>query len=71
VLMLRYFEASGAVRRAISVVKKRSGKHEHTIREFRLTERGIMLGPPLTNFSGIFSGTPRYLGGGNPNPHPE
>jgi circadian clock protein KaiC len=70
VLMLRYFEANGTVRRAISVVKKRSGQHEHTIREFRLTNRGIMLGPPLTNFSGIFSGTPRYLGNGNANPSP-
>jgi circadian clock protein KaiC len=65
VLMLRYFEASGTVRRAISVVKKRSGQHEHTIREFRLTDHGIKLGPPLTNFSGIFSGTPRYLGDAN------
>ncbi|HXS42877.1 MAG TPA: ATPase domain-containing protein [Stellaceae bacterium] len=67
VLMLRYFEASGTVRRAISVVKKRSGQHEHTIREFRLTDHGLKLGPPLTNFSGIFSGTPRYLGNANAN----
>src|SRR6185437_12544165 len=65
VLMLRYFEASDTVRRAISVVKKRSGRHEHTIREFRLTDHGIELGPPLANFSGIFSGTPRYLGNAN------
>jgi len=62
VLMLRYFEYGGVVRRALSVVKKRSGNHEHTIREFRLTPRGIALGPPLTEFSGIFSGTPRYTG---------
>ena len=52
---------------AISVVKKRSGQHEHTIREFRLTDHGLKLGPPLTNFSGIFSGTPRYLGNANAN----
>ena len=63
VLMLRYFEMDGTVRRALSVVKKRSGDHEHTIREFRLTADGISVGPPLTTFSGIFSGTPRYTGG--------
>ncbi len=62
VLMLRYFEYKGEVRRAISVVKKRSGRHETTIREFRLTARGTSLGPPLRAFSGIFSGTPRYTG---------
>jgi circadian clock protein KaiC len=62
VLMLRYFEVGGTVRRALSVVKKRSGNHEHTIREFRLTGTGIKLGPPLKDFSGIFSGTPHYTG---------
>jgi len=63
VLMLRYFEVGGTVRRALSVVKKRSGNHENTIREFRLSGKGIDLGPPLKEFSGIFSGTPRYGGG--------
>jgi circadian clock protein KaiC len=62
VLMLRYFEFAGEVRRAVSVVKKRSGHHEHTIREFRLTSEGIALGPPLTKFHGVFSGTPTYEG---------
>jgi circadian clock protein KaiC len=66
VLMLRYFEAKGVVRRALSVVKKRSGHHEHTIREFKLTSTGVAVGPPLTEFSGIFSGTPRYTGGTGP-----
>ena len=66
VIMLRYFEYGGTVRRALSVVKKRSGDHEHTIREFRLTSGGIALGPPLTGFSGIFSGTPRYTGDSAP-----
>jgi circadian clock protein KaiC len=66
VLMLRYFEYAGTVRRALSVVKKRSGDHEHTIREFSLGQNGITLGPPLTAFSGIFSGTPRYTGGSTP-----
>src|ERR1700742_257994 len=66
VIMLRYFEYSGTVRRALSVVKKRSGDHEHTIREFKLTPHGIALGPPLTGFSGIFSGTPVYHGDSKP-----
>jgi circadian clock protein KaiC len=62
VLMLRYFEFAGTVRRALSVVKKRSGNHEHTIREFRLSKAGITLGPPLKEFSGIFSGNPLFSG---------
>lgn len=66
VLMLRYFELGGTVRRALSVVKKRSGNHEHTIREFRLAPAGIKLGPPLKEFSGIFSGNPRYTGAAMP-----
>jgi circadian clock protein KaiC len=66
VLMLRYFEAEGRVRRAISVVKKRSGAHEDAIREFRLTAEGIKVGPPLTEFQGILTGTPTYRGGKSP-----
>jgi circadian clock protein KaiC len=62
VLMLRYFEYDGEVRRALSVVKKRSGRHEHAIREFRLSGQGLKLGPPLRGFRGIFSGTPTYTG---------
>ena len=62
VLMLRYFEFDGSVRRALSVVKKRSGNHENTIREFKLSYEGITVGPPLKGFSGIFSGTPVYKG---------
>ncbi|SFI24964.1 ATPase domain-containing protein [Bradyrhizobium sp. Gha] len=62
VLMLRYYEVAGTVRRALSVVKKRSGNHEHTIREFRLGSTGIKLGPPLREFSGIFAGNPKYTG---------
>jgi circadian clock protein KaiC len=62
VLMLRYFEFDGTVRRALSVMKKRTGNHEHTIREFRLSGNGIKLGPPLKGFSGILSGTPIYNG---------
>jgi circadian clock protein KaiC len=66
VLMLRYFEAEGRVRRAISLVKKRSGAHEDTIREFRLSSQGLQVGPPLTEFRGIFTGTPVYSGGPKP-----
>jgi circadian clock protein KaiC len=66
VIMLRYFEAGGRVRRAISVVKKRSGTHENTIREFQLTSEGLKVGPPLTEFNGILTGTPTYVGGSQP-----
>jgi circadian clock protein KaiC len=66
VIMLRYFEARGSVRRAISVVKKRSGSHENTIREFQLTSEGLRVSAPLTEFSGILTGTPTYVGGPNP-----
>jgi len=59
---LRYFEYDGSVRRALSVVKKRSGRHEHTIREFRLSYGGVSVGPPLKGFTGIFRGTPVYTG---------
>jgi circadian clock protein KaiC len=62
VVILRYFEAQGVVRRAISVVKKRSGGHEHSIREFRLGQGGLFVGPPLREFQGIFTGTPTYVG---------
>jgi circadian clock protein KaiC len=61
VIMLRYFEAFGAVRQAISVIKKRTGKHERTIRELRL-DGGIIIGEPLQNFHGVLSGTPNYVG---------
>ncbi len=58
VILLRYFEATGRVRRAISVVKKRTGPHEDTIREYRIGSRGVVLGPPLVGFQGILRGTP-------------
>jgi circadian clock protein KaiC len=63
VVNLRFFEAAGAVRQAIAVIKKRSGHHERTIRELRLeTGKGIRLGPPLQEFQGILSGTPLFHG---------
>lgn len=64
VILLRYFEASGRVRRAISVVKKRIGNHEDTIREYRISERGIDLGEPLRNFHGVLRGVPEMIDGG-------
>jgi circadian clock protein KaiC len=66
VIMLRYFEALGRVRRAISVVKKRTGPHEDTIREFRITDRGIQVGPALKEFQGVLRGVPTYVGGSEP-----
>ncbi|HUI13369.1 MAG TPA: ATPase domain-containing protein [Xanthobacteraceae bacterium] len=66
VIMLRYFEALGRVRRAISVIKKRTGSHEDTIREFRITDRGIEVGPALKEFQGVLRGIPTYVGGGEP-----
>jgi circadian clock protein KaiC len=62
VLLLRYFETAGEVRRALSVVKKRAGAHENTIRELRITQNGISVGLPLVEFEGILSGEPRYVG---------
>jgi circadian clock protein KaiC len=66
VIMLRYFEAFGRVRRAMSVVKKRAGAHEDTIREFLINERGIALGRPLENFQGVLRGVPTYVGQSDP-----
>ena len=70
VVLLRYFEASGTIRLAISVVKKRSGPHERTIREFGLGP-GIRVGSPLTDFSGVLSGIPDYHGTEAPLLHPD
>ena len=63
ILLLRYFEAYGEVRQAISVVKKRSGRHERTIRELQLGPNGVRVGKPLRDFQGVLSGTPTFLGG--------
>ncbi|MGE3276829.1 MAG: ATPase domain-containing protein [Vicinamibacterales bacterium] len=58
VLLLRYFETAGSVRQALSVLKKRAGAHERSIRELKFESGAIRVGPPLTDFSGILSGTP-------------
>jgi len=62
VIVLRYFEAFGEVRQALAVIKKRTGKHERSIRQFHLTPLGIQIGQPLTDFEGILTGIPIYKG---------
>jgi circadian clock protein KaiC len=52
----------GSVRRAISIIKKRTGYHEDTIRELRLSSKGIQVGEPLTEFEGVLTGVPTYSG---------
>jgi circadian clock protein KaiC len=66
VILFRFFEAAGTVRRALSVVKKRNGYHERTIRELDLNEGGIVIGDPLTDFHGVLTGVPTYLGSLDP-----
>jgi circadian clock protein KaiC len=66
VILLRYFEALGRVRRAISAIKKRTGPHEDTIREFQIGNRGIAIGPPLHGFQGVLRGVPSYVGKAEP-----
>jgi circadian clock protein KaiC len=65
VILLRYFEAAGRVRRAISVIKKRTSAHEDTIREYRIGASGISLGAPLQNFQGVLRGVPQLIGEGS------
>jgi circadian clock protein KaiC len=60
VIMLRYFEARGKVCQAISVFKKRVGRHERSIRLFSMSEKGIHVGDVLTNFHGILTGVPTF-----------
>ena len=62
VVMLRYFEAMGRIRRAISVIKKRTGSHEDAIRELKINGNGINLGAPLVEFQGVLRGVPTYVG---------
>lgn len=62
VCLLRFFEAQGEVKQAISVLKNRSGDHERTIREFRLREGNILVGDPLSDFNGVLTGVPVFTG---------
>lgn len=64
VVLLRFFEAMGEVHKAVSIVKKRSGKHEKSIREMTIGDGGIQLSPPLTQFHGVLSGVPELLKNG-------
>jgi circadian clock protein KaiC len=63
VFLLRFFEARGALKKAVSVVKKRSGFHENTIRELMLTTEGVKVGEPLIDFQGVMTGVPQVLEG--------
>jgi len=62
VIMLRFFEAGGKLRRALSVMKKRTGHHEDTIREYRISAHGVSVGQALTEFQGVLTGVPTYTG---------
>jgi len=62
VILFRYFEAAGHIRKAISVLKKRSGPHEDTIRELTFGAHGLEVGPPLEQFNGVLTGVPTFLG---------
>ena len=66
VLLMRYFEVAGTVRQAMSVVKKRSGDHERTIREYKVQKGGLLVGEPLREFQGVLTGVPHYTGGTAP-----
>lgn len=66
VILLRFFEARGAVRRAVSVVKKRTGAHESTIREYQIGPDRLRLGAALTEFQGVLTGVPHFVGEGAP-----
>ncbi len=65
VVQLRYFEARGEVRQAISVIKTRTARHERTIREFQISEDGLSVGEVLREFQGVLTGTPTFSGAGS------
>jgi circadian clock protein KaiC len=64
VILTRFFEAEGRVRRALSVLKKRTGPHEDTIRELLVENERLAVGPALEQFRGVLGGAPEYVGGG-------
>lgn len=66
VILFRFFETHGRIRKAISVIKNRSGKHEDTIRELYIDSQGLRVGEPLTGFHGVLTGTPEFVGNGAP-----
>jgi circadian clock protein KaiC len=64
IVLFRFFEARGRIRKAISVIKNRGGAHEDTIRELRIDAQGLRLSAPLDNFRGVLTGTPEFEGDG-------
>ncbi|KQX25575.1 MULTISPECIES: ATPase domain-containing protein [unclassified Sphingomonas] len=66
VMLIRFFEAEGRIRKAISLLKNRGGAHEDAIRELRIDAQGIRIGEPLTTFRGVLTGTPEYVGSAAP-----
>ena len=66
VILIRFFEAQGRLRKAISVLKHRSGAHENAIRELRIDSQGLRVGEPLVDFRGVHTGTPEYFGSDAP-----
>jgi circadian clock protein KaiC len=64
-IMLRFFEFDGAVKRAVSVIKHRKAAHEDSIREFALGTGGVRIGAPLRHFRGVLAGEPVYSGKGS------
>lgn len=65
VMLLRFFEAEGQIRKSITVVKTRTSDHERSIREFQIEDRGIRIGRPINSFTGILGGSPTYTRGGD------
>ncbi len=65
IMLFRYFEARGMIRTAVSVMKSRASAHERTIREFKLSDGGLLVGDPLSDFEGVMGGVPTYRGGAN------
>ncbi len=62
VVLLRFFEAGGKIKRAVSVMKRRTGAHEDSIREYRIDRKGVRVGDPLENFHGVLTGVPSFRG---------
>jgi circadian clock protein KaiC len=64
VVVVRFFEAAGEVRQSMAIIKKRTGRHEKTIREFKLEDgKGLRVGQPLRHFQGVLTGMPVFQGG--------
>ena len=66
IVLFRFFEARGQIRKAISVVKKRTGSHETAIRELKVGPSRVYVGEPLTEFHGVLTGVPQYTGAARP-----